>query len=306
MAVGVLLLVDPFLAHVVAFQLSAAATAGIVWLAAPLGERLGGPAVIRIPFATTAAAQIGVAPMLLLTFGPVPLASLPANLLAGPASGPVMIWGCTAGLLAGILGEPTASIIHAPTWVLLAWIRAVAHASAVGPPVMIDAMGWLTVAVMAAVVIAQPRARAPVAVLAVALTVVAITGAPAVGVGDEEVVEGVELRPTERGLILVLRDPGEPRTVLGELRRLGMGRPALIIASDGDLSDALLVLALHERYGLTPVLAPELHRVPTARTARDGEQYRIGDLSIEVVHGEDGLDVVDLLADGALGRAPPG
>lgn len=305
-AVGVLLLVDPFLAHVVAFQLSAAATAGIVWLAAPLGERVGGPAVVRIPFATTAAAQIGVAPLLLLTFGPVPLASLPANLLAGPASGPVMIWGCTAGLVAGMFGGPIATVIHFPTRMLLWWIRQVARLSAAAPPAMIGGAGWLVIVLLTLVMLTRPRARLTVGAIGMALALITIARAPAVGIGDDQIVDGVEIRLTERGLIMVLDDPGDPRSVLGDLRRLGVGDPSLIVASDGDLADALMVLALRERFGPVPVLAPELHRVPTARTVRIGEQYRIGELVVEVILRAHGLDVADLAASGVPARGPPG
>ena len=52
----------------------------------------------------TLAAQLGVAPVLLATFGPIPVASLPANLLCVPVAGLVMVWGLTAGLLAGVVG----------------------------------------------------------------------------------------------------------------------------------------------------------------------------------------------------------
>jgi len=304
-AVGVLLLIDPFLVHVVAFQLSAAATGGIVWMAAPLGERIGGPGLIRIPFATTAAAQIGVGPLLLLTFGPVPLASLPANLLAGPASGPVMIWGCTAGMLAGIVGGPIATVIHFPTRMLLWWIREVARLSAAAPPAMIGGVGWAFIVGLTILMLTRPRARLVVGAVGIVLAMVTIARAPRVQIGDHQIVDGVELRLFERGLIIVLDNPGEPRTVLGKLRRLGTGKPALIVASDGDLADALMVLALRDRYGPVPVLAPELHRVPTARTVRDGERYRLGDLLIEVVVGERGLDVINLAAAVVSGRGPP-
>ena len=92
-AVAGLLIIDPFLARVAAFQLSAAATGGIVWLGGPLAVRLPGPQWFAIPVATTVAAQLAVSPVLISIFGPIPLASLPANVLAGPAGGAVMIWG---------------------------------------------------------------------------------------------------------------------------------------------------------------------------------------------------------------------
>ena len=94
-AVATLLLIDPFLVRLVAFQLSVTATAGIVCWSGPLAERFVGPGWLRVPMATTAAAQLVVSPVLLGLFGPLPLASLPANLLAGPVSGGVMVWGCT-------------------------------------------------------------------------------------------------------------------------------------------------------------------------------------------------------------------
>ena len=65
--------------------------------------------------AVTLAAQLGVAPVLLGTFGPIPVASVPANLLAVPVAGLVMVWGLTAGLVAGAAGEPLAALLHSPT-----------------------------------------------------------------------------------------------------------------------------------------------------------------------------------------------
>ena len=45
----------------------------------------------------TVGAQLGVAPVSLAVFGPLPLASIPANLLAAPAAGPVMVYGLPGG-----------------------------------------------------------------------------------------------------------------------------------------------------------------------------------------------------------------
>src|SRR3546814_9572429 len=97
-----LLLVDPLLVHSVGFRLSMAACAAIVLLAPPISSVLPGPAAIRDALGVTLAAQLGVAPVLLATFGPMPVASIPANLLAVPVAGAVMAWGITAGLVAGV------------------------------------------------------------------------------------------------------------------------------------------------------------------------------------------------------------
>jgi len=186
------------------------------------------------------------------------------------------------------------------------WIREVARLCAAAPPAMIGGVGWAIIVGLTILMLTRPRARLVVGAVGIVLAMVTIARAPAVEIGDDQIVDGVELRLSERGLIIVLDNPGEPRTVLGKLRRLGTGKPALIVASDGDLADSLMVLALRDRYGPVPVLAPELHRVPTAKTARAGERYRLGDLLIEVVVGERGLDVINLSAAVVSGWGPPG
>ncbi len=60
-----------------------------------------------------------MSPLLVATFGPLPVASLPANVLAGPAAGPVMVWGLTGGLVAGLVGGPLATALHLPTRLML-------------------------------------------------------------------------------------------------------------------------------------------------------------------------------------------
>ena len=82
-----LLLVDPLLVHRAAFQLSVAACAGILLGSSTLADLLPGPRPLREAAAVTLAAQSAVAPLLLLLFGPVPVAALPANLLAAPDAG---------------------------------------------------------------------------------------------------------------------------------------------------------------------------------------------------------------------------
>ena len=89
-------LVDPLLVRSVGFQLSVCAAVAIVVLAPRLA--VGAPRSRRRsarPPGVTLAAQLGVAPVLLATFGPVPVASLPANLLCVPVAGLVMVWGLT-------------------------------------------------------------------------------------------------------------------------------------------------------------------------------------------------------------------
>ena len=56
--------------------------------------------------AVTLAAQAGAMPLLLATFGSVPLATVPANLLAVPAAGPLMVSGVRA----------SSSMFESPSW----------------------------------------------------------------------------------------------------------------------------------------------------------------------------------------------
>ena len=140
-AVAAVLLADPFLVRMLAFQLSVCATCGLLWITPALAEMMPGPRPLRLAIATTAGAQLAVMPLLVAVFGTVPLASLPANVAAGPASAPVMMWGLTGGLGAGLAGGRLAWLVHRPTAALLWWVRAVAEAAAAAPPAMLGAAG---------------------------------------------------------------------------------------------------------------------------------------------------------------------
>jgi competence protein ComEC len=152
--VTVLLLVDPFLLRSVGFQLSCGASAGIALLAVPFARRLRGPAWLRESLGTTAAAQVGVAPVLLPVFGSMPLVSLPANLLAVPLAGPLTTWGLTAGALAGVVHDvapPIASLLQVPTRMLAEGVLGLA-ALASEVPIEVDAAGALALAALVTMV----------------------------------------------------------------------------------------------------------------------------------------------------------
>lgn len=146
LAATLLLLIDPLLVRSVGFQLSMAATVAIVLMAPRLAAALPGPASLRDAVAVTVAAQLGVAPVLLAVFGPLPVASLPANLLAVPVAGAVMVWGLTAGLVAGLVGGWVAEVLHVPTQLLLLWVSEVARRTATLP---LGALDWRHVVALA-------------------------------------------------------------------------------------------------------------------------------------------------------------
>ncbi len=129
LGVAAMVLVDPLLTTSLGFRLSVLGAGGIVVAAGRLERRLPGPRWLATPLAVTIAAQAAVSPLLVATFGSVPLASLPANLLAAPVAGPIMVWGLTGGLVAGVAGGPVARAIHLPTGVLLTWLDGVAAAA---------------------------------------------------------------------------------------------------------------------------------------------------------------------------------
>jgi competence protein ComEC len=131
LAVAASILVDPLLVHALGFQLSVGATTGIAVLSGSIAERLGRLPVLRARLlreivSVTIAAQVGVLPVALPVFGGVPVASLPANVLAVPVAGPLTMWGLGAGLLAGRLGPPADRLLHLPTAAMAGWLDGVA------------------------------------------------------------------------------------------------------------------------------------------------------------------------------------
>jgi competence protein ComEC len=104
LAVVVLLLADPGLAGALGFQLSVAATAGVLWLgpavASALPDRI--PERIRKGVGMTLGAQATAVPALALAFGSVSLAGLPANLLGLPLAGGPMLLGVVAAATAPV------------------------------------------------------------------------------------------------------------------------------------------------------------------------------------------------------------
>ena len=104
LGVGGVLLVDPLLATSLGFRLSVAGAAGIIVGAARIERVLPGLAGWRRRCRSRWPPSWRWRRSWWAALGAVPVASLPANLLALPAAGPVMVWGLTGGLAAGWAG----------------------------------------------------------------------------------------------------------------------------------------------------------------------------------------------------------
>lgn len=108
-----LLIIDPFYAVEPAFQLSAAATAGIVVVGTRIKERLEGllPAWLAAPLALAFSAQLFVTPVLLPLSGGVNTYAVPANLLAAPFVPFVTVPGTFAAIISTTLPWLAATIL---------------------------------------------------------------------------------------------------------------------------------------------------------------------------------------------------
>ncbi len=134
-AILVLLLGAPDLAMSAGFALSALATAGLLVLAPPLGERLRAALPARCPgwvseaLAVPLAAQLMCAPVIAGISGTTSLAAVPANLLAIPAVPPATILGVLtmgAAQLSPTLGRAAALVTEPFCW----WLVRVARMGA--------------------------------------------------------------------------------------------------------------------------------------------------------------------------------
>jgi competence protein ComEC len=149
LAAGIMVGLSPSSIRDVSFQLTFAATAGILYLSSPLQRwtveiasrvlRVEGfpgwmRALIAEPLAMTMAATVATTPFLALNFGRISLVALPANLLVVPTF-PLILAGSLAAAMGGML--PAGRLILAAPgyyvltyWIEVArWLAALPHAA---------------------------------------------------------------------------------------------------------------------------------------------------------------------------------
>ncbi|NLV56403.1 MAG: hypothetical protein GXY13_12420, partial [Acidimicrobiales bacterium] len=238
-AVAVLLVVDPMLVHSLGFRLSVAATAGLLVLARPIAGVLPGPAWLTAPASVTLAAQIATAPLLLAVNGDLPAVATAANLAAAPAAGAVMVLGITAGPVAGLLGDTSASVVQLPASLLVRWIDGVAAVGSMVPLPPLDPPRLALLAAAALLALAGRGLRAPgwLAAPAAVLAVAALWPvSPAVGA--HELGGGAVLHVGAcGGRVLAVEGAGNHRALLRALWQQGVGRLDVVLV-DGARTSA--------------------------------------------------------------------
>jgi competence protein ComEC len=301
-----LVLVDPMLVHSVGFRLSLAATLGLLVLAAPIAQRLPGPQWLTLPLGVTLAAQLATAPLLWGFDGALPAAATPANLLAVPAAGLVMMLGVTVGLAAGMVREPVAAVLQVPSDLLVRWIGGVASAATRSPLPVLDAarvallgaavgVGSLAVRQWAGAprrseatgaTRVRPGRRLVTLVLVAALAGVLWPNSPPAGTSSPG--GGARLVIDPCGATAVeLGAPGVGRVeapdVVEGLWRVGVRRIDVLVVHDG-VTSFRAASTLRSQFSVTRVVTPA-ERAPPDVEPLAGRSWSVGGLLIR----EDGV-----------------
>jgi competence protein ComEC len=283
-----LVLLDPTLVSNVGFQLSAAATAGVI-----VGARWPVPPTRSArALAVTIGAQAAVAPLLVLQFGLVPMLSPLVNLVAAP----VVALSTVVGAI-GIVGPRQFATAGAWLAGIVLWLARIAS----GWP----QIGWLGLSgilTAAAMYFRLPRLRGALAVgaaLAVASLVLGVTEPPPspgavvldVGQGDSILISGGDGR-------FALVDGGpDPVRLVEKLRTYGVRQLDLVVLTHIHADHATGLIGLvgrvpigrvwahtepHESSSSTELFGLlEASNVPVDQP-EVGEQWPLGDLVLTV------------------------
>ncbi len=283
-----LLLVDPLLVHSMGFQLSVSATLGLLVLARPIEERLPGPLRLRLPLAVTLAAQIATAPLILKLSGGLPAAATPANLLAVPPAGLVMMLGVTVGLAAGLIREPVASVLMWPADILVRWVEWVATTCSRLPIGVLGVVESIVAAAAVGLLLSRPQGRWRRPVCAVGVTALVLLCLPASPPkGATELVEGATLWASScGGTVLVLGAGARADRVMEALGGLEV-RHVDVVVIDGGRAVSRVAVPLREQFGVRKVLST-VSPAPASTVALGDTEVRVGGLvvSLEAVGAE--------------------
>jgi competence protein ComEC len=267
-----LLALDPGLATDTGFQLSVAATAGVI-----VGSRYPVPGGrVSRALAVGAGAQLAVAPLLILHFGQVPLLSPLANLVAAPLVAAATVLGAI-----GVVGvAPATNLAVAGASLVLAIARNATAWPQIG-------WGGLAVAlVVLVVVIFRPGSRPILTLLASGtiawLVVGPVTGLPEPGAVVLDVGQGDAILLSGGDGALALVDGGpNPATLAENLAEYRVRKLDLVVLTHPHADHGAGLAGLPGRIAVGALWAG----VP------DSEDVDPGDLSEQ--YREAGVDVVD-------------
>jgi competence protein ComEC len=270
-AVLILLVVDPALVWSIGFQLSVAATAGMVALATPLAGNLRFlPRPVALAAGTSLAAQMGVTPILLFHFHEVPGVTIAANLLAFPAVSPALLLGIAAGGT-GLVVMPIGRALAMAALIPMRYLELVADRLASAPVAWITSSGGLLPVVAGVLVCITawwmrsghrlPRAAliAGGALIPLFVWVTALSAGPpsdlvihflSVGEGDAALVT------TPAGASILIDGGPDPELVATKLSALGVKRLDVAIASHPHADHIVGFPAVFARFPVGVLLEP--------------------------------------------------
>lgn len=160
-----LVAIDPMLVWSIGFVMSVGATAGLIGIAPFLARLIGSagfPTWSTYPLAATLGAQLGVMPISLAVFHNAPVVGIPANLLAVPMAGLVMLVGLPLGLVSALLPDQMIGLVMLPMVLAVRWVWWVAVlAERVSFHGFSNIAGWVILAVLASGQWHRMHRRAP-------------------------------------------------------------------------------------------------------------------------------------------------
>lgn len=280
-AVCLLLVIDPLLVHSLGFRLSVAASAGVLTIAPVLVGRLPGPRWFREGLGVTTGAQLAVAPVLVPVLGPMPLAALPANIAAGPLAGMLMVWGVTAGTIAGVAGGTVAGLLHLPSGVGLWMLERVAALGASLPLGVVDLRHIAAVALGAVLASRVPGwgRVAAAGLLGVAVVAPVLTPVPQ---GQQPAGYGASVWVDGPMAVVDVDARASPVDVLDALRSRHVAAVGMVVVRSTRPSTAAVVEAIESRFPVGAVIGPPGLLVPDIVVPPDGFRAVVGRLQVVV------------------------